>query len=179
LTSKVKANKNGIGIFGGSFDPPHKGHLKISKVSLNRLKLKKLHWLVTKKNPFKKSTYFSLEERIIKCSKMLNKYKKIKVEYLENKLKSSRTISIIRYFKKKNKKTKIYLIIDSDNLIHFNKWKNWKEILRICELVVFSRKGYDKKAKKSVIISHLKNKNITFIKDKKICISSSEIRKKL
>ena len=54
----LKPNKKAIGIFGGSFDPPHKGHVKISKISLKKIKLKKIYWIVTKKNPFKKKLFF-------------------------------------------------------------------------------------------------------------------------
>ena len=45
----IGSNKKKIGIFGGSFDPPHKGHLKISKIAINKLSLNKLYWCVTKK----------------------------------------------------------------------------------------------------------------------------------
>ena len=86
-------------------------------------------------------------------------------------------LKLSSFLKKKNKNTKIYLILGSDNLIHFHKWNNWKKILRICELVVFSRKGFDKKARKAKIIGYLKDKNIIFIKNKKIDISSTELRK--
>ena len=58
--------KKGIGILGGSFDPPHKGHVKISKIALKKVKLKKIYWIITKKNPFKKKPFFSLKERILK-----------------------------------------------------------------------------------------------------------------
>ena len=60
--SKKKYNK--IGILGGTFDPPHKGHLYISKIALKKLKLDKLIWVVTKKNPLKKRPYLSLKNRI-------------------------------------------------------------------------------------------------------------------
>ena len=56
----VKNSLKDIGILGGSFDPPHKGHLYVSKQSLKRLKLKKVIWAITKKNPLKKNHFFHL-----------------------------------------------------------------------------------------------------------------------
>jgi nicotinic acid mononucleotide adenylyltransferase len=52
-------------------------------------------------------------------------------------------------------------------------------LVKLTKLIVFSRKGYDKKGKNSTVVKYLKNKNITFIKNKPIVISSSLIRKKL
>ena len=78
--------KKGIGILGGSFDPPHKGHLKISNISLKKIKLKKIYWIVTKKNPFKKTPHFSLKERILRCHKITQKNSKIKKFIRECKL---------------------------------------------------------------------------------------------
>ena len=54
---------NKIGILGGTFDPPHKGHLYISKIALKKLKLDKLMWIVTKKNPLKKKTIFKFKSK--------------------------------------------------------------------------------------------------------------------
>ena len=172
-----KLNKNLIGVFGGSFDPPHKGHLKISLESIKRLKLKKLYWTVTKKNPFKNKPLYSLKKRINECKKFTNKNRKIKVCYLEDKIKSRNTIDIINYLIKKNKNSQFFLIIGSDNLISFCNWKKWKNIMNLCKLVVFSRKGFVKKAKKSVINRYLNKKNTIYIKDSKVDISSSKIRK--
>ena len=167
-----------IGIFGGSFDPPHHGHLKIALTFLKKTKSSNLYWLITKKNPFKKKSFFGLKERIKKSKQITKKNKKIKVLYLERRLKSFRTISSINYFKKKNLKARIFLIIGSDNLINFHKWYKYKEILKKCDVLVFSRKGFDKKAKKSIIIKIYRGKNIIFMKNKKIDISSSNLRKK-
>ena len=145
----IKTNLKKIGVFGGSFDPPHYGHLKISKIALKKLKLKELLWCVTKKNPFKKKTFFSLTKRLNMCEKLIRKNKKIKVQYLEVKIKSSATIDLIKYLKKKHSNTEFFLIIGSDNLISLNKWKNWKQLVKLTKIVVFSRKDYDQKAKKS------------------------------
>ena len=130
-----------IGILGGSFDPPHKGHVKISNISIKKLKLKKVFWIVAKKNPFKKKSYFKLNQRIIKSKKAVRAYKNIKVLYLDDLIKSSRTINIINYLIKTKKYRDLHLIIGSDNLANFHKWTNWKKIVKLVKLVVFSRRG--------------------------------------
>ncbi len=170
-------NRKAIGIFGGSFDPPHKGHVEIAKISLKKIKLKKIYWVVAKKNPFKKKPYFSLKQRILKSKKAVKKYKRIKVLYLDNKIKSSHTINMINYFTKIKKQKDLYLILGSDNLLNFHKWTNWKKIVKLTKLVVFSRKGYDKKSKKSIVVKYLNKKNVIYINNKLINISSSSIKK--
>jgi len=172
----IKSRNNRIGILGGSFDPPHFGHLEISKLAIKKLLLDQIYWCVTKKNPFKKKTFFSLSARIKKSKAITSKEKKIKIKFFEKKIKSIKTIDLITYLKKKKKKNIFFLIIGSDNLIKFHKWKNWKLLPKLSKIVVFSRKDFDKKAKKSVIVKTVKN--ITFIKNRPINISSTQIKKK-
>ena len=168
--------KEYIGLLGGSFDPAHRGHLRISKIALKKLKLKKIYWVITKKNPFKNKTFYSLDERIKYAKKISETQKKIKVIYLDNIIKSSRIIYVINYFIKKKKIRNIYLIIGSDNLIRFHNWKSWKKIVKLVKLIVFSRKGYDRKGIKSIVAKKFKNR-IIFVKNKPISISSTLLRK--
>ena len=170
---------NKIGIFGGSFDPPHEGHVKISKISLNKLGLKKVYWIVAKKNPLKKKPFFSITERILKSKKIIKKFKGIKVLTFNTDVQSSRTINIVNHFIKKRKEKNLYLIIGSDNLINFHKWTNWKKIVKLSKLVVFSREGYVKKSKDSKIVKYMKKQNIIYINNKLINVSSTKIRKNL
>ncbi len=174
----LKISKKAIGIFGGSFDPPHIGHVEISKISLKKMKLKKIYWIITKKNPFKKKTFFSLKQRIIKSKRATKKIKNIEVLYLEDKIKSSRMIKVINYFRKNEKQNDLYLILGSDNLLNFHKWTSWKKIAKLVKLVVFSRKGYDKKSKESIVVNYLNKTKIKFINNKLINISSSNIKKR-
>ena len=175
----VKPSNKLIGILGGSFDPVHRGHITISRIALKKIKLEKIYWLVTKKNPFKKKVYFTLKKRIELAKKATKNFKKIQVMHLDEKIKSSRSINLINYFINKRKLSNIYFIIGSDILIELHKWKSWKKLVKLTKLVVFSRKGYDKKGKNSFVAKYLKNKNIIYIKNKPIVVSSTLIRKKL
>ena len=169
--------KKYIGLLGGSFDPAHRGHLGISKIAIKKLKLKKIYWVITKKNPFKNKTFYSLEERIKYAKKITKAQKKIKTIYLDNVIKSSRIINVINYFIKKRRVKYIYFIIGSDNLILFHKWKSWKKIVKLVKLIVFSRRGYDRKGMKSTVVKNFKNR-IIFIKNKPIFISSTLLKKR-
>ena len=169
--------KKYIGILGGSFDPVHKGHLGISKIAIRKFKLKKIYWVVTKKNPFKNKTFYSLNERVNLAKKISRTQKKIQTIHLENIIKSSRTIDMVNYFIRKKNIKNIYFIIGSDNLIRFHKWKSWKKIVKLVKLIVFSRKGYDRKGMKSTVVKNFKNK-IIFVKNKHITISSTQLKNK-
>ena len=173
----AKIFNNSIGVLGGSFDPAHKGHLEISKMAIKKLMLSKVFWIVTKKNPFKKKPYFSINQRLNQAKKITKNVKKIKVLFLDKTVKSSRSINIINYLIIKKKPKIIYLIIGSDNLIKFHKWKSWKKIAKLTKLIVFSRKGYDRNSKKTVVVKYLNKKNIVFVKNKPIQISSTLLKK--
>ena len=99
--------------------------------------------------------------------------------YLDDKINSSRTINVINYFRKIKKQKKMCLMLGSDNLLRFHKWTSWKKIVKLTKLVVFSRRGYDKKSKNSTVVKYLNKKNIIYVNNKFIDVSSSNIKKKL
>ena len=173
--SKKKYTK--IGILGGTFDPPHKGHLHISKIVLKKIKLNKLIWIVTKKNPLKQKPYLSIKARINLSKEITKKEKKIFVRYFDDKIKSNNTFNILNFIKKKNKKAKLFFLIGADNLEKFHKWNNWKKIPELAKIVVFPRQNFSFKSLNSIIYKKLKKKDFLYINSKKINISSSLIRK--
>ena len=174
----VRFLSKSVGILGGSFDPAHRGHLKISKIAIKKIKLNKVLWIVTKQNPFKGKPFYSLSQRIAYAEKLTKNTKKIQIVHLEKIIRSSRSINAINYLIDIKKLRNIHFIIGSDNLINFHKWKSWKKIVKLSKLIVFSRRGYDRKSKKSIVAKYLKNK-ILFINNKPIIISSSKLRKKI
>ncbi len=166
-----------IGILGGTFDPCHKGHLKISKEAKKKIKLSKVIWAVTKKNPFKRKGNSSLEERLENSRKFTKKYKFIQVSYYEKIIKSNKTINLIKYLNKKYKNSKLYLIMGADNLINFHKWNKWINITSRCDIIVFDRYPYKSKALKSLAFKQIDRQKLKFINFKKVNISSSQLRK--
>ena len=171
-----KKNKK-IGILGGTFDPPHIGHLHISKIALKKFRLNKIVWLLTKQNPLKKKPYLNTNIRLKLSKDIVKKQKKISVKYLDDVVKTTSTFDLLNYFKKKNKNTKLFYLIGADNLINFHKWKKWKKIPDLAKLVVFARKNYSTKVFNSVASKKLKKDDWIYIKSKKVNISSSLIRK--
>ncbi len=174
----MKTLRKKIGILGGTFDPPHRGHLEISKKFLEKFKLNNLIWAVTKKNPFKNKPLLSLDKRILLSKKMTKFNKKILIRNYDKVIKSTVTINLIKYLKKRNKNVNYYFLMGSDNLINLHLWQNWKNLAKQCQIVVFPRRGYLKKSIKSKAFKILGNDGIMFIKSRMLNISSSKIRKK-
>jgi len=177
LNKFSKKNYNKIGILGGTFDPPHVGHLFISKIALKKIKLKKIIWVVTKKNPLKKKPHLNSKIRIKLSKEMTKKEKKISVKYFDNKIKSSNTFDLLNYIKKKNEKTKLYFIMGADSLKNFHKWSNWIEIPKLAKMIVFARQNYSMKSLSPLVLKKLNKSDWIYINSKKINISSSLIRK--
>ena len=172
-----KKNHNKIGILGGTFDPPHKGHLYISEIALKKLKLKKVLWIVTKKNPLKKNPYLPISKRLKLSKKTVKKQKKIFVRYLDNKIKSTNTFDLLKYIKNKNKNFELFFLIGSDNLAKFHKWKNWRKIATLAKIVIFPRKNYPARSSNYLVSKVLDKNRLIYMNSKKINISSSLIRK--
>jgi len=176
LGSKLFLKIKKIGILGGTFDPAHKGHLQISKQAKKRFDLKNVIWAITKKNPFKNESKLNLKQRIHFAKKLIDNNNFIKVRFYEDKIGSNRTIDLINYLKR-NKKIEIHFIMGADNLINFHKWHKWRSISQKCNILVFDRQGFKSKSLKSTTFKQINKKKLTFVKFKKVNISSSQLRK--
>jgi len=177
LIKLVKKKITKIGILGGTFDPPHKGHLYISRAALKKFKLNKLIWSVTKKNSLKHTPYLSTKMRVKLSKKITKNIKKISVQYLDDKVKSNNTYDLLKYVKKKNKISELYFLIGADNLVKFYKWYNWKKIHTLAKLVVFPRQNYSMKLLSTIVSKKLNKNHWIYVNIKKMNISSSLIRK--
>ena len=180
-----------IGLLGGSFDPPHKGHLFISLEAKKILKLDEVWWLVTPKNPLKISEPASYGERVDNCKKITRNFP-IKIQEIEKKIHSDYSYKTINYILKHYNSIKFFCLMGADNLINFHKWEKWQKIFNNMSIVIFRRHGYNNKALKSIASQRFKNNRVissniklddfiytpswSLIENKEIRISSSEIR---
>ncbi|MBR3832614.1 MAG: nicotinate-nucleotide adenylyltransferase [Mycoplasmataceae bacterium] len=128
-----------IGLFGGSFNPIHKGHIKIAKLALENLKLDKIIFIPCQKNPFKKKMdYVDGKMRLEMIELVLEK--NMEVSNLEiSRQGLSYTIDTVKYFKNLYKDSELFLIIGSDNLQRLHKWKDIDEIAKLTKISVFKR----------------------------------------
>ena len=180
-----------IGLLGGSFDPPHKGHLFISLEAKKILKLDEIWWLVTPQNPLKISKPATYVERVKNC-KSISRNLPIKIREIEKNINSDYSYKTISYLVNHYKSIKFFWLMGADNLINFHKWEKWQKIFNNMSIVIFRRHGYNTKALKSIASQKFKSSRIVnsktnlddftvtpswlVIENKEIKISSSEIR---
>jgi len=180
-----------VGLLGGSFDPPHKGHLYISLEAKKMLQLDEVWWLITPQNPLKISKPATYQERVMNCKK-ISKNAPIMIKEIEKKIKSKYTYETLDFLLNHYTNIKFFWLMGADNLINFHKWQKWKEIFKEISVVVFKRHGYNVKALKSIAYKKFVNFQITstslnknqfnklpswvWFNNKEIRISSSEIR---
>ena len=180
-----------IGLLGGSFDPPHKGHLFISLEAKKILKLEEIWWIVTPQNPLKISKPATYKERIKNCKNITRNFP-IKIKEIEKQIGSDYSYKTINYILNHYKNIKFFWLMGADNLISFHKWQNWQKIFNNISIVIFKRHGYNIKALKSIASKRFINNKIlgsdfnmeefnnlpscVFVENNEIKISSSDIR---
>jgi nicotinate-nucleotide adenylyltransferase len=130
-----------IGLFGGTFDPPHQAHLAASLLALKRLKLDRVWWLVTPGNPLKNTKNLApLGERIA-ASRALTHHPRIDVTGLEAVIKTRYTYDTIRWLLARCPGVRFVWIMGADNLRSFHRWQKWREIASLVPIVVVDRLG--------------------------------------
>ena len=163
---KYIRQKRCIGILGGTFDPAHKGHKRISNMALNILKLDEIWWLVSLSNPLKKKDNISEFSLRFNNAKRFAKNRRIIVSDLEKKLNTPYTSEILNYLKKEFPKTKFVWIMGIDNLDKFHYWLDWKKIFSKVPIAIFDRPFYSLNILKSKCLGIFKKYRVSSLKSK-------------
>ena len=131
-----------VGLLGGSFNPPHDGHLAISLHALTRLRLDRIWWLVTPGNPLKpRHDLAKLATRIEQASAMADD-PRIEVTGFEASLPDAYTCNTLRHLARSRRGVDFVWLMGADNLESFHRWRDWREIFELVPIAVLDRPGF-------------------------------------
>jgi len=130
-----------IGLFGGSFNPPHQGHLLVAETALRRLRLDRLWWMVTPGNPLKSGReLLPLGDRV-RLSEELAADPRVQVTAFEAALSSRFTADTLAAVKRRNPGVHFVWVMGADNLRDFHRWQRWRRIAMTFPIAVVDRPG--------------------------------------
>lgn len=140
---RIPAHARGqrIGLFGGTFDPPHEAHLAASRLALKRLGLDRVWWLVTPGNPLKNTNGLApLSERVA-AARALARDSRIDITGFEATIGMRYTYDTIRYLISHCHGVHFVWIMGADNLRSFHRWQRWRGIAALVPIAVVDRLG--------------------------------------
>lgn len=132
---------NRIGLFGGSFNPPHSGHRLVAETAMRRLGLDQVWWLVTPGNPLKDHSGLAPLARRIDLAKAVASHPRMKVTAFEAVLGTSYTASTLAGIMHRRPDLSFCWIMGADNLAGFHRWQNWRDIVKSVPIAVVNRPG--------------------------------------
>jgi nicotinate-nucleotide adenylyltransferase len=130
-----------IGLFGGTFDPPHSAHRDASLLAMKRLKLDRIWWLVTPGNPLKDTRGLQPLEKRIAAARALTHHPRIDVTGLEAVINTRYTYDTLEFLKRRCPGVKFVWVMGADNLRSFSRWQNWRGIANLMPMAVVDRMG--------------------------------------
>lgn len=129
-----------VGLLGGSFDPPHGGHVQVSLEAMQRLGLDWVWWLVSPGNPLKREGPAPIERRI-EAARALVRHPRIRVTDWEARLGTRYTAETLARVVPRYPEVRFVWVMGSDNLAQFHRWKDWRRIMATVPVCVLARPG--------------------------------------
>lgn len=127
-----------VGLLGGSFDPPHSGHLHISKWAMKEFGLDRVWWLVSPGNPLKAEGPADLDRRMVACN-ALNDHPRIIVTDLERRFGTRYTAETLTALQARYVGVRFVWLMGADNLADFHRWDRWQDIMNMMPIGVMAR----------------------------------------
>ena len=128
-----------VGLYGGSFNPPHLGHAHVADYARRRLRLDRILWLVTPGNPLKEESELEpLGQRLAEVRALAGRRDSV-VTDLERHVGSRYTVDTVRWLKARYPGVRFVWIMGADNLAGFHRWKGWVDLMREVPVAVVSR----------------------------------------
>lgn len=150
-----------IGLLGGSFNPAHGGHRRISLFTLHALGLDEVWWLVSPGNPLKpREGMAPLQARYASAVRQARRAP-IRASVIERELGTRYTVDTLAAIQRRYPKHEFVWLMGSDNLAQFHLWRDWREIARSMPIAVIARPGYDGAAVASPAMAWLRRYRVS------------------
>jgi nicotinate-nucleotide adenylyltransferase len=131
-----------IGLLGGSFNPPHEGHVHVSETALKKLHLDYVWWLVSPQNPLKPVRGMaSFDKRLDAANRLAGAHPRMIATGIEQDLGTRFTIDTLRALKRRFPQATFVWLMGSDNLVQIPRWRRWQEIFAEVPVAVITRPG--------------------------------------
>lgn len=136
-----------IGLLGGSFNPAHRGHRRISLEAMRTLELDEVWWLVSPGNPLKEGArdMAPFAARLASAQRMARR-SRIRVSDFEQRAGTRFTVDTVRKLKRRRRDHRFIWLLGSDTLPKFHLWRDWRGLAREVPIAVIRRPGYDSAA---------------------------------
>ncbi|TYC49332.1 nicotinate-nucleotide adenylyltransferase [Rhodobacterales bacterium] len=132
---------NRIGIFGGSFNPPHSGHRLVASTVLKRIGLDQVWWLVSPGNPLKSHSDLAPLETRLRTARALADHPRMKITAFESALGSPYTARTVAALKELRPALRFVWVMGADNLAGFHRWQDWRSIVGTVPVAIVDRPG--------------------------------------
>ncbi|WP_375394234.1 nicotinate-nucleotide adenylyltransferase [uncultured Sphingomonas sp.] len=131
------------GLLGGSFNPAHCGHRRITLAAIDALALDEAWWLVSPGNPLKPAAGMAPLAARLASAKAMARRAPIRATDIEARLGTRYTLDTIRALKRRYPRRRFIWLMGADNLAQFHRWRGWRRIARTIPIAVIARPGYD------------------------------------
>jgi len=150
------ARKRRIGLLGGSFNPAHGGHRRISLFALRALDLDEVWWLVSPGNPLKPGKGMAPLAARVRSARAQARRAPILVTAIERELGTRYTVDTLAALSRRYARREFLWLMGSDNLAQFHRWRDWRKIARENVIAVIARPGYDDDARAAPAMAWLR-----------------------
>jgi nicotinate-nucleotide adenylyltransferase len=136
-----------VGLLGGSFNPAHRGHRRMSLAAIDALGLDELWWLVSPGNPLKAAAGMAPFTARLASARRQARRSRIRVSDFEAKAGTRYTVDTIDLLLGRSPNTRFIWLMGEDTLPDFHRWKAWRRLARLVPIAVLSRPGYGDEAR--------------------------------
>lgn len=168
-----------IGLYGGSFDPIHFGHIRPAREAREALGLDRVIYLPTAKSPHKEDREAPALARYVMVELALLDEPKTRVSAFEMENRVTYTIETLEHFRRQEPRARLFLILGNDSFVRLDTWREWRRILQLAELAVLERAGDEGREPSPELRAALADARVHRVANAPVTVSSTGLRRRI